>query len=131
VGNVVEYQYPADKLTYTADGAITGGQLVELTGDRTVQAASADSLAVVGVAQYDAADGDPVGIASKGVYGLTASGAISAGDLIVAAASGAAKAIPAASATYVEAEQTIPSRVIGIALEDIANAAVGRVKVRL
>ena len=131
MGNVVEYQYPADKLTYTAEGAITGGQLVELVDDRTVSAAGADSLKVVGVAQYDAADGELVGISSKGVYGLTASGAINAGDLIVSAASGAAKAKPAAGGTYAQAEQTIPSRVIGIALEDIANAAVGRVKVRL
>lgn len=126
---VVEYHYPADKLTFTAKATITGGQLVKANGTNgEAIVGTADALNVLGVAMYDAASDELVGVASKGVWPLTASGALNAGDRVVAGAAGTVKAVPAAGGTYAQAEQTIPMRVIGIAMEDVADAAVGPVK---
>lgn len=80
---------PGQAVTFTASAAVTGGQLVEVTGDRAVAPAAADSPSVVGVAGYDAAAGDPVTVFAGGVQQLVASGAIAAGDRVAAAADGA------------------------------------------
>jgi predicted RecA/RadA family phage recombinase len=80
---------PGDDVTYTASAAITGGQLVEITGTRSVGPAGAASTKYVGVALFDAAAGDSVTIEAGGVQRPTASGAIAAGDRVQAAANGA------------------------------------------
>jgi hypothetical protein len=46
--------------SYVASAAITGGQLLELTGDNAVQPAGLTSAKVVGVAAFDAASGSRV-----------------------------------------------------------------------
>lgn len=132
---VVEYHYPADKLTFAAASAVVGGQLVKANGtnDQCVPA-TADATNVLGVAMYDGTPSAPtnpgklVGVASKGVWPITASGAINCGDRVVAGANGTVKTVPAAGASYVQAEATIPSRVVGIAMADIADGAVGPIK---
>lgn len=83
---------PGQAITLKASAAITGGQLVEITGSGTVGPAGAASVKWVGVAANDAAINDNVTIFSGGVQTLNAPGAITAGDLVVAAASGAAAA---------------------------------------
>jgi len=89
---------PGKALTLKASAAVTGGQLVEVTGNGTVGPAGANSTKVVGVAGFDAAINDPVVIYTGGVQQVTSSGAIAAGDLIAAAAAGqvATNAAPAA-----------------------------------
>ncbi|MFJ2518660.1 capsid cement protein [Cellulosimicrobium cellulans] len=74
--------------TFTADADVTGGQLVIVTGDRAVSTATADSAAVVGVAAFDAKDGDDVTVHGGGVQRLIAAGAITAGARVAAAAGG-------------------------------------------
>lgn len=74
--------------TFTADADVTGGQLVEVTGDRAVSAAGAGSTKTVGVAAFDAKAGDPVTVEGGGVQRLMAAGAIAAGDRVAAAAGG-------------------------------------------
>lgn len=81
---------PGQSVTYKASAAITGGQLVEVTGNRTVGPAAADSAKVVGVAGFDAAIGDDVTVFWGGVQRLTALGAIAAGATVTAAAAGKA-----------------------------------------
>ena len=77
--------------TATASAAITGGQLVETTTTGAVAPAGALSRKVAGVAAHDAASGARVAVWP--IYGvvheLTHTAGGSAGDCIVAAASGA------------------------------------------
>lgn len=80
---------PGGTLTYTASAAITGGQLVEVTGSGTVGPAGAGSLKVVGVAGHDAANGDRVTIHTGGVQRVNAAaGGVTAGDILAAGAAG-------------------------------------------
>lgn len=81
---------PGQSVTYKASAAITGGQLVEVSGNRTVAPAGADSAKVVGVAGFDAAIGDDVTVFDGGVQRLTASAPIAAGATVTAAAAGKA-----------------------------------------
>lgn len=113
----IPHYFPGDTVTFTASAAITGGQLVEITGNMTVGPAGAASTKVVGVAARDAANGALVPVHRVGVHDLTATGAITAGDHVVAAAAGTVATVGA---------NTFQTDV-GIALESIANAAKGRI----
>jgi hypothetical protein len=84
---------PAFSLPMTASAAITGGQVVAVSGNNTVAPTSAASGAVVGVASNDAASGVQLPIYTVGVHLLTASGSISAGDTVISAAAGAVATI--------------------------------------
>lgn len=81
---------PGHAVTFTASAAVTGGQLVEITGNMTVGPAGAGSSKVVGQPGHDAALGEPVTIhlPGKTVTSLVASGTVAAGDPIKAAAAG-------------------------------------------
>lgn len=81
---------PGQAITFKAGAAVSGGRLVEISGESTVQHAGAASVAVVGVAAWDAAVGQEVTVHSGGVQELVASGAIGAGDRVEAAADGKA-----------------------------------------
>ncbi|NDK91043.1 DUF2190 family protein [Gordonia desulfuricans] len=109
---------PGTAQTFTASAAVTAGQVVEITGARTVAPTSAASAKVYGVALFDAANGAKVTVSSGGVYELAASGAIAAGALVVSAASGAVATI--GSGTFDQA--------IGIAE---SAAASNKVRVKL
>lgn len=89
---------PGQAITLKASAAITGGQVVEVTGAGTVGPAGANSTKVVGVAGFDAAINDYVTVCAGGVQNCTSAGVITAGDLVAAAASGnvATNAAPAA-----------------------------------
>jgi hypothetical protein len=79
----------ADTFTSTASATITGGQVLIVSGAGTVAPASAASVAVVGVAAFDAVNGDKVTVITEGIHRLVASGTVTAGDMVVAAAAGA------------------------------------------
>lgn len=79
---------PGAAVTFSASTAVTGGRLVEITGDRTVAHAAAASTKVAGIAAHDAAVGDHVTVYSGGVQRPVASGAIAAGDRVAPAADG-------------------------------------------
>jgi hypothetical protein len=77
--------------SYTASATITGGQLVEMTGDNTVGPAGATSQKVAGVAAFDAASGAKVTVFSIDDLHetLVASGqSLTAGNPVKAGASG-------------------------------------------
>lgn len=81
--------HPQGPVSSTASATVTGGQLVEVTGNNTVGPAGAASLKVVGQALHDAASGSGLTIDADGpVREAVASGAIVAGDLLIAAAAG-------------------------------------------
>lgn len=103
---------PADNVPVTASAAITGGQVVVISGDNTVAPSSAASASVLGVAAADTPSGAQLVVYAEGVHVLTASGAITAGDPVIAAAAGAVATI-ASDTTY--------SHVIGKALTSATN----------
>lgn len=81
---------PGADLTFTVGAtAVTGGQLVELSDDRTVIPAGAGSDSWVGVAAFDAAVGAKVTVFSGSVHRLSTAATLAAGDAVVAAADGA------------------------------------------
>lgn len=79
---------PGQTITRQASAAVTGGQMVVVSGSGTVAASAGASAAWLGVAAFDAAAGDHVSIEREGVQRPIASGAITAGDIVVTAAAG-------------------------------------------
>lgn len=108
---------PGQTITLKASAGVTGGRLVAVSGSGTVATAGADSVVWVGVAGFDAATNDNVTIHCGGVQTLVASGAITAGDQVECAASGAVAL--AAGTTY--------ATFVGIALTSAADTAQVRV----
>lgn len=121
-GVVPKYQGGGPEFTAKVAAAVTAGKLVEHTGnDLEVQHAADESLAVVGVAKQTAsAVGDLIAVSTSGVWKLTAAGAVNAGDQIVAAIGGDAKALPVTATAVVE-DINDARAVIGVALEDAAD----------
>jgi predicted RecA/RadA family phage recombinase len=105
---------PGKDVTYTASAPVTGGQVVEITTDKSVGPAGAASTKYVGVALFDAPAGAPVTVESGGVQRPTASGAIAAGDRVQCAANG-----------LVSTGTTAP---IGTAIAAAADGAVALIK---
>lgn len=113
---------PGRNVSFVAGATITGGQLLEITGNMTVSPAPAASTKVIGVACRDAVSGASLTVSLSGpVWDLTATGAIAAGDIVAAAAAGTVAPIGAG----------VFGAKKGIALEAIANAATGRVLLTL
>jgi len=110
---------PGTDVTFTASAAVTGGQLVAVTGPRTVGPAPAGSAAWIGVAAHDAASGTKVLVQSGGIHELASTGTIAAGANVIAGASGAVVTIGA---------ETDFSKIVGVA---IAAAAGNKVLVKL
>ena len=109
--------YCGDSFTRTTSAAVTAGQALIVSGDDTVAASSGASAAFVGIAAFDAASGADVNVITEGVHELAASGSITAGDLVITAASGAVAT--QGSATAANAVQ-----VIGVALRAAASSKV-------
>lgn len=107
---------PGDAYTATASAAITGGKAVYVSGNGTVATATTAANIIIGVAAFDvAASGDKVGVFGRGqIHRLTAAGAITAGDVVEAAAAGAV-------ATHTQGTNDV--RVFGIALTTAADTA--------
>lgn len=123
-GGIVErFKSGEPAITMTVGAAVTAGQLVEMTANRTVGPAGAGSVKVVGIAlQSGSAVGDKITVATGGVFNVLAAGAITAGAALIAGAAG----------TVVVSGAAPDARtVVGVALEDISNAASGPVKLRL
>lgn len=81
---------PGQAVTFTASTAITGGQVVEVTGNRTVGVpASAGSTKAIGSAGHNAAIGDQVIVHLPGIVDtFTSSAAIAAGASVEASTDG-------------------------------------------
>jgi hypothetical protein len=120
---------PGHDITLTASAAITGGQLLVISGDDTVAPSAGTDESWVGVATTDADSGARVGITSGGVQRLTAAAAITAGDLVVPAAAGQVAPIPAVDATApTTADANNTRAIVGLALAGAAAGAPTRVK---
>ena len=108
-----------DELTCTAGANITAGQLVYVSGNTwpnpTVSPTSAATAAQCGVAANTVSSGGLVDVYFAGVHQLAASGSITAGDPVIAAASGAVADLSSGT-TY--------SQVVGKALTTAASSLV-------
>ena len=82
------FEPAAPGITFTADAAITAGQVLYVSAARQVTPTAGANAAVIGIAAHDAADGDKVLVLVGGVVKVVASAAISAGALVVSAAAG-------------------------------------------
>lgn len=110
---------PQGPFSSTTSAAVTGGQVLEVTGDNTVGPAGAGSIKTVGQAGHDAASGAAVTVHGRGpIREATASGAINAGERLKAAAAGAV-------AKYVDGTDAV-TQVIGVALAGAADAGTVR-----
>jgi len=130
-GGVVEvFPSGAPKFTRTAAAAITAGRLVEVVATGTVQMAGAVSIKVCGVA-LEGTDfvgtADKIAVASGGVFLLKAAGAVTAGDKLIAGAAGTVTTLPVVAGAWAAADLTNTRAIIGIALDSIADTALGRV----
>ncbi len=105
---------PGQSVPLQASAAITGGQLVVVSGTGTVAPSSVATHAWVGVAAQDVPSGQKVTIHKGGVQELTATGAITAGDRVIPATAGTVAALGAG---------TDYSQVVGVALTTAANGA--------
>jgi len=124
----------AKGVTFTAGSTITEGQLVTVSGDRTVvPATAANGAKVIGSAATGAASGKPVVVLLGGVQRLLAASDINAGDLVVAADTGKIATVAAAASETVQADITATRAVIGIALTsvDVSEVDDDRIEVRL
>lgn len=106
---------PGADVTFTVGADVTADQLVAVTGNRTVSPAGAKSAAWIGTAAFSAKAGEKVTVKRGGVQRILASGAIAAGALVVAAATGKVAAL-AAVTTPTAADVTDTRAVVGIAL---------------
>lgn len=114
---------PGQSWTATTSASVTGGKLLAVSGDGTVAHAGANSVAVVGVAAFDAASGDKVTIYSPKVATLVSSGTITAGDQVVAGAAGVVTSL-AAVTTPTAADVTNTRAIVGVALTTAASNSV-------
>lgn len=101
--------HPGHAWTSTASAAVVGGKALTVSGSGTVANATTAANIIIGIASQDAAaSGDKVGVFGRGpVHQLTASGTVTAGDVVEAAAAGAV-------ATHTQGTNDV--RVFGIAL---------------
>lgn len=104
---------PGQAVTRRTSAAVTGGQLVAVSGNGTVAPAGATSAAWLGVAATDAASGADVTIHRGGVQRIAAAGAVTAGDMLASAAGGKV----ATAATPGAGQQ------VGVALTTAADGA--------
>jgi hypothetical protein len=127
VGDYVPLYKPGQSTTSTASATITGGQLVAVSGVNTVAPAGANAINWLGVAAFDAASGDRVTLHHGGVQRLVASGTVTAGDTVVAAASGQVSTL-AAVTTPTAADVTNTRAIVGTARTTATNGNVVEVQ---
>jgi len=118
---------PGQAVTLKASAAVTGGQVVAITGIGTVGPAGANAVNWIGVASNDAAINDNVTIYADGVQSVTASGTVTAGDLVVCAAAGAVATL-AAVTTPTAGDVTGTRGIVGVAISTATTGNKVRVK---
>lgn len=104
--------HAGDEITRLASGAITGPALVVISGSGTVAASSAATASWLGVVYYDVASGDNCTVRRGDVARLVASGSITAGNTVEAAAAGAVAA---------HSNGTNDVYIVGVALNTVTN----------
>lgn len=102
--------------TSTAAATITGGQVLEVAASGTVQPASAASVAVVGIAAFDAATNALVTVFRGGVQSLVANGTVTAAQQVESAGSGQVRTLAAGRAIGVALTTATTGNQVQVAL---------------
>lgn len=122
---------PAESISLAISASVIGGRLLEISGSNTVAHAGAGSTKWIGVAAYDVTFSSSVTryveIRRGWVESLLAAANVTAGDLVMCAASGQVTPIAAAGGTYAAADITNTRARVGLALETFASGASGAV----
>jgi hypothetical protein len=107
--------------TLQASATVTGGRLVETTGNGTVGPAGAGSAKVLGVAANDAATGGKVAVwpLAGCTHKVLGTGAIAAGDTLAAGAAGVVATLALAAAADA-------GKIVGVADRAGADATIIR-----
>lgn len=82
----------------TASTTITGGNVVEVSASGTIGPAGAASVKVVGVALQDAVANQVIAVSRGGIQELVATGTVTQGEQVEAAASGTVRTLAAGRA---------------------------------
>jgi hypothetical protein len=116
---------PGTAITSTASAAITGGQVVAVSGNgTTAPAASASAAKVVGVAAFDAASGSRYSLHGRGqVHESTAAGAITAGDQVIAGSVAGTVSTLAVASAAAASDVNAARSVLGVALTTASDTA--------
>jgi hypothetical protein len=129
---VLKYEDPIDFIV--ADGtAITKGAILGLTSPRTASAITMSGALIAGIAARDKVANDGrtrLAVFRRGIFRMTASGAIKAGDMVWAAAFGATFPNTVMSEPHIILGVS-GARVLGTALADIADAAIGEIELNI
>lgn len=112
-----------DRKTRKASADVVGGRLVHISGPGTVATATANSVKVDGVAGFDAKTNESVVVFSGGEQSVLATGTVTAGDLVVAAANGTVASL-AAVTTPTPADVTNSRAILGVATTTGTDVAV-------
>lgn len=115
-----EPQATGTQTKITASVAVTKGMVIEMTGSFTVGPAGDEAVDAVGIAANDAGIGETVVIETEGFVKLETTGAVTAGNRVVAAGAGKVKAKAAGA-----------GNVIGIALNTLGAAGTAYVKLSI
>jgi predicted RecA/RadA family phage recombinase len=103
---------PGKAYTRQTSAAVVGGQLLVISGSGTVAPATVATHSWLGVAAFDAASGANVTVFSEGVQRLVATGSITAGSNVEAAAAGTVAA---------HANGTNDQNILGVALTTVTT----------
>lgn len=106
------------KKTYEASAAIEPYRLLQLAAGKVLHNTAVATTVVLGFSEYPAAIGEDIAVMMINLPGtreVMASGAVTAGAKVYAAADGMASALPVAAGTY---------RQVGIAMEAAADLEV-------
>ena len=106
--------HPGTQITRQASAVITGGQLVMVSGSGTVAPSTAATPSWLGMAAFDAAIGVDVTVYRQAVQTVIASGAITAGQHVEAAAAGKVQA---------HTNGTNDFNIVGLAMTTAADGA--------
>ena len=114
---------PNDPITCAVEADVTAERLVEISGNRQVSPAAAKSAAWLGTAATSAVAGEKVAVLRGGVQRILASGAVTAGDIVVAATGGKVATL-AAVTTPTAADVTDTRAIVGVAITGGTDVAI-------
>lgn len=106
------------KKTYEASAAISPYRVLQLASGKVLHNTAVATTVVLGFSEYPVVAGEDIAVMMLNLPGsreVTASGAVTAGDKVYAAADGMVSALPVGAGTY---------RLIGVALEAAADGQV-------
>ena len=103
---------PGAAITLPTSAAVTGGQLLVISGSLTVAPSTVATHSWLGAAAFDAASGDQVTVYCEGVQKFVATGSVTAGGNVEAATAGTVAA---------HTNGTNDQNIVGVALNTVTT----------